>query len=280
MIEEPHTPKDPSVKAVSPPADFEEKGSEEELGVLYTALAKARGEFKPVPKNKEGQVGHQKFQYAPLATIEACTTPALTKYGLAVLQPFSVSDGMACIRTILSCGSARLVSRFCFEPHSDLKELGKQSTYYARYAYQRLLCIDSGEDADNDDNMKAPTGAKPQRPAPKQTRKKATVKVSAVEPERVDAGNTAPEHSPIPSEVFTADEPDPEPDLEQSISDKTSTALNTFFVENKFKGPECVEMCQQVTGRTPDELEQPGGEALAAKLLEHARSVVEARSGS
>lgn len=306
--------------------DVREHGTDEQLAALYCAMAKAKAEFRPVPKNHDGQVGHQKFRYAPLATLQDCTVGALSKHGLAVVQPFAITGGLACIRTIVSHeGGARLVSRFCFEPAADIKQLGSQSTYYRRYAYQSVLCVDSGDDADND-GQSMPSGAKwpakqnpapprqpsaselarPEKPKPKP---QATRQAPAKEPPKEKPAEPRQSTADIQAELDkrtaaakakVTQQPDPEPeaapehgtedyheaedaggtegpDEDLPIQSDTGITLNKFFRANKFTGPQVTELCKKVTGRDPGDLDQPGGEALAHKLLDAAKAQVAAR---
>ena len=274
-------------------ADCYDCGSPADLGKLYLALAKARGEFKPIPKDKTGQTGHQKFQYAPLATIEACTTPALAKHELAVIQRFSCKDGQACITTeLVHSSGAKLVSEFWFKPDQDIKKLGSQSTYFARYSYQRLLCVDSGEDADNSPDRQ-PSGVgetqPQQRTKPAQGRKsKSGVRrlekhhppspprqPSADELRRPEKSQTAPD---VPEDVPTED-PETLNGAEEGesppITEKTKKSLNELLIKCRFKPNMVIAECEKVAGRHPDQFGDPGGEALAKKMFSHFQDLAE-----
>lgn len=58
---------------------------------LYGALARARGEFPDIPRNRVATIrmksgGQYSYKYADLADVIRATTPALAAYGLAVMQ--------------------------------------------------------------------------------------------------------------------------------------------------------------------------------------------------
>jgi len=132
-------------------------GEPEQKCELFAALAKAQGEFGEVIKTAKGRKGHQEYFYANLATLIAASRPALTRHGLAVIQPFSggLSQGVGRIETRLLHGSgASMWSVLSFTPQGDIKDLGSQVTYLRRYAYNALLGLDGDQDADE---MAGPT---------------------------------------------------------------------------------------------------------------------------
>ncbi len=60
-------------------------------GPLFGALAKARGEFDDIPRNRIATIrmkngGQYSYRYADLSDMLRATTPALAAYGLAVVQ--------------------------------------------------------------------------------------------------------------------------------------------------------------------------------------------------
>ena len=124
-----------------------EHGTPEQVSDLYTAFIEAQAEFPPIPKEKTGREGNINYKYAPLAAMTTLLKPVLKKHGLAVLHPFS---GEANTITMILChtNGGRLVSTITFNPPADIKQIGGHSTYFARYAYQRLLGIDGETDAD------------------------------------------------------------------------------------------------------------------------------------
>ena len=65
------------------------------------------------------------------------------------------------LTTILSHkNGGRIVSAITFRPAEDIKNLGGQTTYFARYAYQRLLGLDGDSDLDAEPSREGEGGAK------------------------------------------------------------------------------------------------------------------------
>src|SRR4030095_11367941 len=127
---------------------------------LYEELAKAQAEFLAVPRQSAGQVGLQKFKYAGYATIMRCVRPALSKYGITILQPLHWRDDKAITTTILAGHGASVSSSFAFEAEfkrkqkdgtivNDPQEFGRAHTYYRRYQLQSMLGIEGDKDADD-----------------------------------------------------------------------------------------------------------------------------------
>lgn len=127
---------------------------------LYAALAKAQGAFSPIKKDRDGQVGHQKFKFADFDQLIAATRPALVANGLAVIQLIkSGADGASIVETALvhesgaSVASTVLVARPNFE---RVQDFGKLISYLRRYAYSAILCLAADDD---DDGAKPLQGA-------------------------------------------------------------------------------------------------------------------------
>lgn len=131
------------------------EGTPEQQAALFKALVAARKQFKPISKDTTGQEGNRSYKYAPLVQLVDATMPALLEHGLLVMQPFSINGekNEGVLTTILQHESgARLVDTSTFPLENDIKLIGGQSTYMARYAYQRLLVLDGEDDADNHDS--------------------------------------------------------------------------------------------------------------------------------
>ena len=121
---------------------------------LFEELAKAQAEFIPVPRVDAGQVGNTKFKYAGYATLMKCVRPALSKYGIVIIQPLHShhdEDGIehAVTTTILAGHGASIVSSLSFEHDSNPQEFGRKHTYHRRYQLQSMLGIEGDDDADN-----------------------------------------------------------------------------------------------------------------------------------
>lgn len=150
---------------VAPAADFREIGTEEQVTALYAAFAEARAEFAPIVKNRVSGKGTTKeFKYADLETILDSCVPALSKHGLAVLQPPS---GNAIRTMLVHKGGARIVSLMPLVDSADIKEFGGQITYLRRYVVNGLLGVSADHDADGGETKEESSagyrGAGPQR---------------------------------------------------------------------------------------------------------------------
>lgn len=134
---------------------------------IFTALAKAQGEFPSVPKNKSYSLGKGKpIRYADLESVISAVRPVLAKYGIAVTQNVKHEDGKVGVETVLLYGEGQSLSNgFVFAPpqgggNGVLQQLGGALTYLRRYSLCSALCITADED---DDGMSYV-------PQPKQTR--------------------------------------------------------------------------------------------------------------
>lgn len=185
--------KDPSgpgfVTFCLPNADLAEIG---DCAPLYNALIQAKLEWPQVLASSTGQDGNRKFKYADMADIGPVIDPHLARHGLVLLTPFSgdTTDSRCRVTAILVHRSgARLVASIHFQPTGDIKKLGGQSTYLARYAYCKML----GIAAEEDPNKNLQAYSQPDRPsqqAPRQT---------ASRPQQAAQGNPATQNKPAAS---------------------------------------------------------------------------------
>jgi hypothetical protein len=148
-------------------------GEPAELGALFSALAKAQGEFLPLGKestaevkNKEGKFLYN-FDYCPLDAVIAATQPALTKYELAFVQ---LTNGDYLL-TILAHGQARIESRIGLLAWETPQQLGAMLTYLKRYVRLGMLSVfPAGEDDDGNAASGNQAAVKPrERSAPPAT---------------------------------------------------------------------------------------------------------------
>lgn len=164
-----------------------EKGSDEALDKLYQAICQAMGEFSTIVNEATGQMGHRAFKYADLETLIRSTRPALTKYGVAVVQPMSGPDeyGNHRITTIVRGHGAAIYACVDYRRAGDLKEWGKQTTYIRRYAFRGFFQLDGSDDADNDPipEERPRQNAQPTPPTAPQQSKSQAKRVEAQKPE-------------------------------------------------------------------------------------------------
>lgn len=121
---------------------------------LVKALVKAKGEFEPIKKNKEGM---HKAKYATMDEVLSCTEPALLKYGIVVLQPLSFKDGHTCVETtILHESGESITSSYPLNLTPNNQQNGSAITYARRYSYCALLGVTADEDDDADCTVSTP----------------------------------------------------------------------------------------------------------------------------
>jgi len=121
-----------------------------DLKDLFGALAKAQAIMPAVSGNKENP--YFKERYIDLGDMVRVSRPALTKYGLAVIQQILPNDdGQMILHTILSHESGQWIeSRIrIIPPKNDLRTLDSYITNLKRCAYGSLVGI-VGKDDDDD----------------------------------------------------------------------------------------------------------------------------------
>jgi hypothetical protein len=120
---------------------------------LFTALAKAQGEFGIAIKNRYNP--HFKSYYTDLDELIRVTRPALQKYGLCIKQGYIVIDDKLVFRTMLGHTSGQFTESYIpITPDKPtIQSLGSCLTYLSRYSYKDILCIAIADDiVDNDGN--------------------------------------------------------------------------------------------------------------------------------
>jgi hypothetical protein len=124
---------------------------------LYSALAKAQGEFKSAVKTKRHNFS--KYNYAGLDDLLNAVLPALSKNGLCVIQP-PVEDptetGFVYTRLAHASGQwiegrMRLRSLKPGAGQNELQAQGTQITYFKKYILEGLVGISRSEDTDGVD---------------------------------------------------------------------------------------------------------------------------------
>lgn len=119
---------------------------------LAIALAKAQGEMFTAGKNQKNPFF--KSSYADFEAIVNASRPALTKYGLSVVQPpvFSDTLGQSFLITILMHSSGQWIqSRALHNPQkNDIQSLSSYNTYLKRMCYTSLVGVVTGEDDDGE----------------------------------------------------------------------------------------------------------------------------------
>lgn len=126
----------------------------EHVDQLATALAKAQAEFNVARKDKHNPFF--KSSYADFESIILATRPALTKYGLSVVQNvYHLGEGHYLITLLMHSSGQWLKSKAQHNPlKSDVQSLSSYNTYLKRMCYASLLCV-ATSDSDDDGNAAA-----------------------------------------------------------------------------------------------------------------------------
>lgn len=150
----------------------------EETKSLATLLAEAQAEMPNPKKNREGQKGYQKYNYATLDAVVDIIKKPLNSRGIFLTQPCEkTDDGTMRVRTVVMYGSDRLVlDTKPYEYDSDPQKFGKRETYARRYSLLTAFGLAGEDDTDGD------TG--PAKAAPKPAAKAAQPKKEQQVPDR------------------------------------------------------------------------------------------------
>lgn len=134
----------------------------DKASALFSALAKAQGEFKPIEKNREVEItmrsgGKFKFRYADLEEILSKTRPALSANGLALIQRMEPTESGALVHCDLMHAAGGILSSSHLLPKhadDDIKGFGALITYHRRYLVTAMLGVAADDDLDEDDQGK------------------------------------------------------------------------------------------------------------------------------
>ena len=123
----------------------------EQIDQLATALAKAQAEFTIAGLNQKNPFF--KSNYADFESIVAASRPALTKYGLSVVQNvFHFDDSHYLVTLLLHASGQWIKSKAKHNPaKTDVQSLSSYNTYLKRMCYTSLLGVVTG-DIDDDGN--------------------------------------------------------------------------------------------------------------------------------
>lgn len=135
----------------------------EQINELVAALALAQAEFQAIGKDKRAEVRSDKgsfsYAYADLASAIEATRPALTKHGLAVMQPTRQEGPTVIVTTLLAHKSGQWVSEEMSWPAgNDTRARGSAVTYARRHGYLSSI----GAAAQDDDDAAAADSHRPQ----------------------------------------------------------------------------------------------------------------------
>lgn len=148
-----------------------------DISPLMAALAEAKREIPPIPKNKTAKVptksgGSYSYRYADLSDIMQACEPVLAKHGLMILQLITGSSAPGDTRIgvstmlVLKEGGDWIRSIHWSEQGDTPQDTGAVITYHRRYGYCGMLGIQPDEDVDAQGaHYSAPQQAS--RPAPR-----------------------------------------------------------------------------------------------------------------
>lgn len=141
----------------------------ETIEKIALALVKAQSEMSNAIKDSANPFF--KSKYADLNAIREACMPALSKHGIALLQPTVSIDSRNYVETILMHESGQWISgltEILFTKQNDAQAQGSGITYARRYGMQSFVNIG----ADDDDGNTASTPTKQQLPPPPPPAKK------------------------------------------------------------------------------------------------------------
>ena len=121
----------------------------ETIGALAAALAKAQGEMKPAPMDRDNPFF--KSKYATLTSLWESARAALAHNGLSVVQStdFSNSGDLVLITTLLHSSGEWLGGVYPVRAKDNTPQaLGSALTYARRYAFGALVGLTSDDDDD------------------------------------------------------------------------------------------------------------------------------------
>jgi hypothetical protein len=171
----------------------------EQLDQLFTALAKAQGEFGLA--EQDGWNPFFKSNYATLTELVRVSRPALTKYGVHVKFKSYEKDGIPFVRTTIGHSSGQFESsEVRIEPmKKDVQSLGSYKSYVMRYEYKALTGVMvRGDEADDDgESTMARTSPKTNQvkslktePTHSAQEQKSSVSIEFLDPEQLSAIGT------------------------------------------------------------------------------------------
>lgn len=123
-----------------------------ESDTLYSQLAKAQAEFGIAAEN--GSNPHFKSSFSELKDLVDASRPALTKYGISVVQYVDMdAEGRVLFVTSLLYKTQSITSKapVMLKDASNMQEFGKACSYMARYMYRYMVGVVCSNDPDDDD---------------------------------------------------------------------------------------------------------------------------------
>lgn len=135
------------------------KPKDNPMAVFYGDLAKARGEFPAIPKNRIATVrsdrGNYQYRYADLSDVFNAIDPVLSAYGICIMQH---PQDKELITTIAHESGATITTRFPIHAQNGkghpMQEYQKAITFAKRYALTAALGIATEESIEGTDSRR------------------------------------------------------------------------------------------------------------------------------
>lgn len=144
-------------------------------GGLYEALAAAQAEMGRAIKDSNNP--HFRSKYADLGSVMDACLPALTRHGIAVMQPPVETDGQRYVKTILAHASGQTAE--CLVPlivsKNDMQGYGSAVTYARRYGLMAMAGV-----APEDDDGNAAVAAAPRQEARREAPNPARIAIDSL----------------------------------------------------------------------------------------------------
>jgi len=151
----------------------------ETIEKIALALVKAQSEMGNAIKDSANPFF--KSKYADLNAIREACMPALSKHGIALLQPTVSIDGKNYVETILMHESGQWISgltEILFTKQNDAQAQGSGITYARRYGMQSFVNI--GADDDDGNTASVQPKQQPTQPTKKPYLERGTANFTAV----------------------------------------------------------------------------------------------------
>lgn len=130
----------------------------DQIGQLAAALAAAQAEYQAIEKDKKADIQSKtgrsfKYQYADLSDVLAALRPALSKHGVAIIQPVTAKGKDVVVTTLLAHKSGEWISEdmSLSADGMDPRALGSAISYARRYGLLAMAGhMPGGEDDDGE----------------------------------------------------------------------------------------------------------------------------------
>ena len=195
--------------------------------------------------------------------------PEVAKEALALLPklPSPQPSRMGRMRTIVAHkDGGRLVSTTMFYPAGDIKDLGGQTTYLARYTLQRMLGIDGEADMDEMPSRDGDLRAKTSDRKPKSSPPTPTKKPEPAEPPHDPRTGEVHDEPPPPEPTVEYDEPPASTD-DGPMTEATKAAIRDQCVRLNLRGKDTADISRIITSQSPKDITEDNA-LLLLKALE------------